>query len=189
MTATELVALAAISNAPLGHSYLDSIYGIGGPCGPYYRFLYHLAKRLSPTLIVELGSYRGYSTAYLAKAVPDCKVVAVEPEPQHQFHGVLRECPNIDWRKDLSLSPSVLDSVADQSIDLCFIDTVHTEEYAVPEYLAWSPRMKPGGVMLFDDITIDELMAGAWKKIQALDEREKISLPSLHYSGFGAILF
>ncbi len=189
MTTEELKSIARISDVPLGHPYLDSIYGIGGPSGPYYRFLYHLASRINPALMAELGSYRGYSTAYLAKGAPSCKVIAVEPYPQPEFSDVLRCCPNIDWRKDKSLSKDVLDSIVNGSVDLCFIDTVHTEEYAIPEYQAWVPKMKPGGVMFFDDISIDDLMSQAWAKIQALDEREKISLPSLHYSGFGAILF
>ncbi len=189
MTTQELIDIAKISDAPLGHPYLDSVYGVGGPCGPYYRFMYHLAKKMSPALVVELGSYRGGSTAYLAKGAPGAKVIAVEPFPQPEFNDVLRECPNIDWRKDTSLSKDVLDSAPNKSIDLCFIDTVHSEEYAIPEYKAWGSKMKPGGVMLFDDISIDDLMVKAWAKIQTMDDREKISLPSLHYSGFGAILF
>ncbi len=188
MTAAELHALAKISDAPLGVPALDALYGIGGPCGPYYRFLYHLAVKMKPSLVVELGSYRGGSTAHLA-AGAKCAVLAVEPYPQPQLSGVVKQYPNIDWRQDESLSKAVLDSVADQSVDLCFIDTVHTEEFAVPEYAAWSPKMKPGGIMLYDDITIDELMSAAWAKILAMDQRAKISLPSLHYSGFGAILF
>ncbi len=189
MTASQLITIAEFSNVSLCHPYLDSIYGKGGPCGPYYRFLYHLASAMKPTLMVELGSYRGGSTAYTAKGAPACRLIAVEPYPQPELEDVLKQCPNIEWKKDISLSNEILNSVADQSVDLCFVDTVHTEEYAVPEYQAWAPKMKPGGVMLFDDITIDELMAGAWKKIQSLDGRQKISLPSLHYSGFGAILF
>ncbi len=189
MTAQELHSIAEISDFPLGNPYLDSLYGSGGPCGPYYRFLYHLAAKIKPTLIVELGAYRGGSTAYLAKGAPQCKVIAVEPYPQPEFESVLKACPNIDWRKDASLSKDVLDSVADKSVDICFIDTVHNEEYAIPEYKAWCPKMKDGGVMFFDDITIDDLMISAWANIKALDEREKISLPTLHYSGFGAILF
>ncbi len=188
MTAADLHALARISDQSTGVAALDAVYGKGGPCGPYYRFLYHLAVKMRPTLVVELGCYRGYSTAHLA-AGAGCTVLAVEPYPQPQFEGIVKQYPNIEWLKDASLSKVVLDSVADRSVDLCFVDTVHTEEYAVPEYVAWSLKMKPGGVMLFDDITIDELMAGAWAKIVALDQREKISLPSLHYSGFGAILF
>ncbi len=187
MTALDLQNLASISCMPLA-IMAESYYGVGGPCGPYYRFLFHLAKTMKPSLVVELGSYRGGSTAYLAEGSA-CKVVAVEPYPQPEFSDVVKRYSNIDWRKDASLSKDVLDSVADQSVDLCFIDTVHTEEFAVPEYKAWSSKMKSGGVMLFDDITIDESMSKAWAIIKSLDQRDKISLPSLHYSGFGAVLF
>ena len=189
MTASELYALADLSQTPLGIAALDDLFCMGGPCGPYDRFLYHLAAKIKPTLLVELGSYRGYSAAHLAAGAPDCKVIAVEPYPQPHIFDILQKYKNIDFRKDMSLSRSVLGSVADQSVDVCFVDTVHTEDYAVPEYVAWAPKMKPGGVMLYDDITIDDLMAVAWARIQALDDREKVSLPSLHYSGFGAILF
>lgn len=187
MTIDEIVEVAGMASQdrPLGDPYLDGLFDLADTA-IYYRFIYHLMRRMRPKLVVELGVCTGRCTAHMAAAEPECTVLAVDPAPQRSALDVARKFKNIDLVMLESTSPLVLAMVIDKSVDICFVDTVHTREQVMAEFFAWKPKMKPGGVMLFDDISENSSMVEAWSEL-CNNGLCAVSLPHLHHSGFGAV--
>ncbi len=68
---------------------------------------------------------------------------------------------------------------------MLFIDTVHTAEQFAAELALFGPLVRPGGVILFDDIRINEGMS-QWGGGDNLKEN-KLELPEMHPTGFGVV--
>ena len=165
----------------LGDKFLDDL-SEQDPTHPYYRFLHNLVKLVKATSVVELGVCTGRGTAHLASATLG-RMLAIDPSPW-DIQYILDRYPNIDLRKTLSTDPTLLASVQDRSVDVCFLDTLHDYGQVKAELIAWHPKMKPGGVMVFDDITLNDGMKIFWS-VLALT---KLELPEMHWSGFGVAL-
>ena len=56
------------------------------------------------------------------------------------------------------------------SIDIAFIDAIHTSEFVLPQFEQVVQRLKPGGLVLFDDIDFSDDMADCWRGL-AHDDR------------------
>ena len=167
---------------PIGDPYLDGLYNLD-TTAVYYRFLFRLVQALTPKLIVELGVCTARGTAHMAAASGDASVVAIDPSPM-DIAPILQRYPRIQWLKETSCSSFALDAVADGSVDLCFVDTLHEYDLVSLETKLWLPKMKRGGILLFDDITINGGMRKFWDALKL----PKVALPWLHWSGFGAAL-
>jgi len=179
-----LQQLGALSRftGPTGVPFLDGLYDLDATA-VYYRFLFRLVQALAPQLIVELGVCTARGTAHMAAAAGEAVIVAVDPSPM-DIGPILQRYPRIHWLKDLSCSPAVLDAVPDGSVDLCFIDTLHEYDLVSRETRMWLPKMKRGGIMVFDDLTLNDGMRKFWDELTL----PKVALPWLHFSGFGIAL-
>lgn len=190
MNIEEIVQIESLAgkDKPTGDAYLDELFSVV-ESAVYYRFLYHLVKILKPTLVVELGVEFGRSAAHMCAACPGCRVKAIDVEISHAFVTFLN-WENYPKNFDLccadSVDQKILNSVQDGSVDICFIDTVHTRERVLLEFNAWRPKMKPGGIMLFDDISENSSMIEVWEILKMVGP--SVSLPHLHHSGFGVVL-
>ncbi len=122
---------------------------------------------------------------HLAAAKLDCNVIGIDPYPQ-DVSAILDRYKNIELKIGSSLSKDIIDSVRHRTVDILFIDSLHEYDQVIAEYKAWLPKMKYGGVILFDDIHLDEYMSKVWEFIQL--GHDSIELPHLHHSGFGAII-
>lgn len=181
----QLEAIAkAREGAPTGDPFLDGLFE-RDRSSIYYRFLYRLVKTMRPRLTVELGTYRGWSTAHMAAAYPLGRVISVDinrkaPEAQGPFvDDVVKKYPNIEFFEVPTESAVVLDEVADESVDLIFVDAAHEAAQVERELRVWLPKMKKGGILLFDDVD----------RIRAFWDGLKLSkrlLPDCHWTGFGA---
>jgi Predicted O-methyltransferase len=124
-------------------------------------------------VIVELGSCWGRSACYLAAGLQasgrQARIHCVDlwdlgvhtPERHHapgvfeRFQGNLQSLGLWDY-----IHPIKSDTVAaardwKTPIDLLFIDAGHKYEEVRSDYLAWSPFVKPGGVIAFHDYILD----------------------------------
>lgn len=181
----QLEAIAkACENAPTGEPFLDELFE-RDRSSIYYRFLYRLMKAIRPRLSVELGAYRGWSTAHMAAAYPLGRVISVDinrkaPEKDGPFiDDVLKKYPNIEFFEAPTESAIVLDEVAEESVDLCFIDASHESTQVERELRVWLPKMKKGGILLFDDV---DRIRDFWDGLKL----SKKLLPDCHWTGFGA---
>lgn len=126
---------------------------------------------------VELGVWKGHSTAFLARLVqsrPGAVVHAVDLFEQttdpailgHAAHGdlpYLREIfhANLDLAGVLDVVRTVVSETAEaagpfdaRSIDFVFVDARHDYASVLADVVAWSPKVRPGGVMAGHDASI-----------------------------------
>lgn len=119
--------------------------------------------------VVEIGSYQGGSACFLAAGIArrgEGRLTCVDPHlggppwlglAPHQrtldkFRRGLRHCGVAEW-----VEPRVGDSAAVASvwpaepIDAVFIDGDHSFRGAMKDFEAWAPKVRSGGLVLFDD--------------------------------------
>lgn len=134
--------------------------GVKGWCKPAERrLLYHLA-RYGPGegAIVEIGSWKGLSTLYLAagsKAAARERVTAIDRFPYSTMtalHSNLLLAKVQDWVTPIAAeSHEAAQSWPGTAIRLLFIDGDHTYEGVRQDYAAWQHLVAPGGVIAFHD--------------------------------------
>jgi caffeoyl-CoA O-methyltransferase len=156
-------------------------------------FLTMLANILGAKLIVELGTFTGYSSVCLARGLaPGGRMICCDVSAEYTARAVQawREA-GLDDRIELRLAPGAdtLRSLPfDPPIDLAFIDADKTG-YAVyyEEILA---RMRPGGVIAIDNVlwsgnvikdddnSADTVALRAFNEMVTADERvDRVMLP------------
>ena len=143
------------------------------------QLIYRLAKHFSPAHIIELGTCLGITTAYLAKAAPQARVISVEGCPQTA--AVAAE--NLDTLKvsNTELKTGNFDDVLpgilalQESLDFVFIDGNHRKD-ATLNYFEWClPKLSENGILIFDDIYWSKGMKEAWQQIKA-DPRVTVTI-------------
>jgi predicted O-methyltransferase YrrM len=55
----------------------------------------------------------------------------------------------------------------DSTIDMAFIDAIHTSAFVLPQMEIVLKKSKSGTIILFDDINFSEDMLSCWKRIAA----------------------
>jgi predicted O-methyltransferase YrrM len=124
---------------------------------PQGKLLHLLARSLGARSILEFGTLGGYSTIWLARALPEGgRLITLEAEPRNAEvarrnveRAGLAELVEIRVGAALDLLPG-LEAESASPFDLVFIDAdkVHT-----PDYFAWSlERTRPGGLIVSDNV-------------------------------------
>lgn len=121
------------------------------------KLLWLLAKIQGARRILEIGTLGGYSTIWLARALPsDGRLITLESEPKHAALA----------RSNLSLAGvghlvevrvggalQTLPALAAEGVepfDLVFIDA---DKQSIPEYFDWSLELtRPGSIILVDNV-------------------------------------
>lgn len=121
------------------------------------KFLQLLARLIGARRVLEIGTLGGYSTIWLARALPEGgRVVTLEADPQHaavaranfERAGLadvieLREGPALD-----TLPGVEADGLG--PFDLVFVDA---DKQSAPEYVAWAVRLaRRGSVIVLDNV-------------------------------------
>jgi len=161
---------------------LKAMTGAAPTTEPYCRFLYELAGDMRPTIALETGTDQGRSAAHLALGCSTSTVYTVDIEPV-----CTKNAQDLKLKNIIAVTADSLEyakSIPDGWIDLLFLDSLHSPEHLGAEWKAFRPKVRPGGIALFDDIALNGWMAKFWEKL----EGEKVDLHELHYSGFGAVL-
>lgn len=130
--------------------------------------LYKLARIHAPVpTIVEVGSFKGRSTAWLSFAVKDRgsgTVYAVDhwqdwgnisgAELYQTFLRNLRALNLLPFVKPIQSDTiaAAMNWPLHQEIGLLFIDAVHEYEAVRRDFEFWSPRVKAGGYIVFHDV-------------------------------------
>jgi len=121
------------------------------------KFLYLLAQIQGAKRILEIGTLAGYSTIWLARALPpDGQLVSLELSPRHAevARSNLRRAA-LDSIAEVRVGPA-LDSLATLAeepgapFDLVFVDA---DKEHNPEYVSWALRLsRPGTVIVVDNV-------------------------------------
>ncbi len=120
------------------------------------RFLETLVFLVAPRLVVELGTYSGYSAISMAAALPPGgRIVTCEVSERHaEFARRHIDAAGLADRIDVRLGPG-LETIAgiDEPIDLAFIDA--DKEGYVGYYEALVPKLAPHGLIAADNTLRD----------------------------------
>lgn len=149
-----------VIDQPTGDSFLDTRY----QAGPrrYYRLFYHLAKRLQPALVVELGGWQGTAAAHFAAGNPGGIVVTIDhhSDPGDDVHQAKMLEASGQYKNLIYLKGwtwDMVDYVRDfkQGISGLFIDSWHDYEHAKKDWELFSPLLSDPALVICDDITTD----------------------------------
>jgi predicted O-methyltransferase YrrM len=130
------------------------------------KFLHLLAKIRGAKRILEIGTLGGYSTIWLARALPpDGTLVTLEVDPKHAEVAAANIArAGLSETVELRLGPA-LDSLAKlhaegaASFDFIFIDADKPNN---PGYLEWALRFsRPGTLIVVDNVVRDGAIADA----------------------------
>jgi hypothetical protein len=140
---------------------------------PMMRQLVDLIEQERPQRIVEVGIYKGGSTAMLAALAPEAEILAIELDPgpaphleRYRAAGGRTEHLRTEFGVDQADRPRLQSLVADafggEAIDLVIEDASHA---LVPSRItldALLPLVRHRGAYLFEDWSWAHLRAGAW---------------------------
>jgi len=174
---------------------------------PSARRLWRLAKLSSPGTIIEIGSFMGNSTIYLAMAGGE--VHAIDPHTPVSMQQISRSAVStkaVDKQLLTAADPSELfirnlekfgvrervvyhrtssvqaaESWGGEKVRLLYVDGMHTYEAVQQDYMAWKPFLAEKHVVLFDDYL--------WAEVQqAVDDlRVQVAPPFFYVRGGQAI--
>lgn len=121
------------------------------------KFLEFLVRVSGARHILEIGTLGGYSTIWLARALPgDGRIVTLELDPLHaEVARANLEGAGVLEAVDLLAGPAMetlptLERIATTPFDLIFIDA---DKESYPEYLLWALKLsRPGTVIVADNV-------------------------------------
>ncbi len=134
------------------------------------QLIFRLAKNVDPKIVVELGTCLGITTAYLAKACPNARIISIEGCPEtaavakQNFKDL--ELKNIELHTG-NFDFILPDLIAKQpNLDLVYVDGNHRKE-ATTNYFKWClPKISENSLLIFDDIYWSKGMKEAWSEIK-----------------------
>jgi predicted O-methyltransferase YrrM len=121
------------------------------------KLLHLLARAMGAKRVLEIGTLGGYSTIWLARALPDDgTVITLEFDPKHaavarrniERAGLARM---VDVRVGKALdSLPVIESEGGGPFDLIFIDA---DKVNNPDYFEWALKLsRPGSIIIVDNV-------------------------------------
>ena len=124
------------------------------------RFLEILIRINGARRVLEIGTLGGYSTIWMARALPpDGRLITLELEQHHaDIARANFEAAGVLDRVEIQVGPA-LDSMkalyanGPEPFDLIFIDA---DKQSLPDYLDWSLRLShPGTIIVADNVVRD----------------------------------
>jgi predicted O-methyltransferase YrrM len=168
---------------------------------PQGKFLQLLARAIGARRILEIGTLGGYSTIWLARALPtDGELVTCEIDPHHAEVAMANlSRAGVDKLVDLRIGPArdTLPTL-DGPFDLAFVDADKTSG---AEYFRECVRLvRPGGVIIVDNVvregtildagSTDGAVMGTWRLADAIAAEPRVdatvvqTVGSKKYDGF-----
>lgn len=128
------------------------------------RMLRVLLKMIGAKTVVEVGTLVGYSTTWMARALPDDGMVyTIEPDEKHariaregfERAGIAHKVTVIE-ETGYDALPHLIEDLGEGSVDAVFLDAIKSE---YPGYFPLSKRLlRTGGVLIADNA----LGSGDW---------------------------
>jgi len=193
-------ALAAAAAAKLPAIQVSSVQG---------KLLHLLARIMGARNILEIGTLGGYSTIWMARALPEGgRIITLEADPKHA--EVARKNfarAGVESKVELRLGKALdtLPKVAADGrapFDLFFIDANKSN---MPEYFEWSLKLaRPGSVIIADNVVREGAVLDAKSKdadiqgirrfLEIVGKEKRVSGTALqtvstkNYDGFALVL-
>ena len=101
----------------------------------------------------EIGVADGRYSEILCKTIPELRLLSVDPfyRPGHYEKAVerLKPFPLSQIKRQTSIEASL--GVADEALDFVFIDGNHSFDYVMEDIIAWSRKVRKGGIVAGHD--------------------------------------
>ena len=130
---------------------------------PQGKFLHLLARIAGARRILEVGTLAGYSTIWLARALPpDGRLVSLEVDPKHAdvargniSRAGLSALVDVRVGRAVDLLPAL---EGGEPFDLVFIDA---DKPSTPQYFEWALKLtRKGGLIVVDNVVREGAVAG-----------------------------
>lgn len=131
---------------------------------PQGKLLHLLAKTIGASSVLEFGTLAGYSTIWLARALPASgRLITLEANPEYaEVAAASLAAAGLSEVVEVRVGPALdqlpqLDADGAGPFDLTFIDAdkVHT-----PDYFAWAlEHSRPGSLIIADNVIRDGRLA------------------------------
>ena len=142
----------------------------GFPCdGPVETLQYSweierllgIYRGLNPRRVMEIGSYRGGTLyKFIKNSKPGTKMCSVEVDPNEALWMGWAKDGGVDLTviKGWSSDQAVIDRTRKEfgELDFLFIDGDHSYEGVKRDFVTYGPLVRPGGVIAFHDIVMNE---------------------------------
>lgn len=194
---------ARVAENPFAAKELAWLEELNPEKASYYRWLFLVTHFAEPEVALELGVCRAQASAHIAAGGARV-MVGVDKSPwQPEFDqavAAIRERGH-DYRFILgdTTAPTTRGQVAEivkaeGPIGLLFIDSNHTYNQAMGEFLAYRDYLEEGAVIAMDDLHAPEEVFTAFQEIPG----DHLDLPGVHVAhwpvqsqdvGFGAIIY
>lgn len=124
------------------------------------KFLHLLAKMINAKKILEMGTLAGYSTIWMARALPkDGRLITLEFDPKHAevakknlINAKVDSLVDIRIGKALDLLPQI-EAAGEGPFDMIFIDA---DKPPYTEYFQWAVKLsRPGTLIVTDNVIRD----------------------------------
>jgi predicted O-methyltransferase YrrM len=134
------------------------------------RFYSELVIKLQPTTVVEFGGAFGVSGMHWLAGLEANKhgqLLSFEVNPTWaEIAGGNLDVISTRATLTVDTFENAVDRVLKgRSIDLAFIDAIHTSEFVESQFELVAERMTPRGVVILDDIDFSADMHGCWERI------------------------
>ncbi len=121
------------------------------------KLLHLIARMIGAERILEIGTLGGYSTIWMARALPaKGRIISLEIDPRHaEVARANLARAGVDSVAEVRIGPALdtLPKLADEEIgpfDLVFIDA---DKANIPGYFRWGTKLsRPGGVIIVDNV-------------------------------------
>ncbi|MFE7566762.1 O-methyltransferase [Streptomyces sp. NPDC057539] len=162
------------------------------------KLLQLLARIQGARTVLEIGTLGGYSTIWLARALPeDGKVISLEYDPRHAevaranlAHAGLDKIAEVRTGPALETLP-VLAAEGAGPFDLVFIDA---DKGNNPHYVEWALKLtRPGSVIIVDNVvrngavadpdSTDASVQGTRRAIELMAEHPRLSATAVQTVG------
>jgi len=135
-----------------------------------------------PKNVVELGRCLETSALFLLGALDDdAKLITVDTEERASDLTHVLGDPRLRVLVGNDLDLATFDGVEISGIDFLFIDTDHTCAQATKEWELYLPLLSQNAIVVFDDITMNN-MGAFWGPLECAKLETGTTY---HYTGFG----
>jgi predicted O-methyltransferase YrrM len=146
---------------------------------PQGKFLHLLARVRGARRILEIGTLGGYSTIWLARALPgDGRLVSLEFDPRHaEVAAANLERAGHAGRGEIRVGRAI-DSLpaleGGEPFDLVFIDA---DKPSTPDYVRWALKLtRPGSLIVVDNVVRNGHVIDAQPDANAEGMRQAMAL-------------
>lgn len=168
----------------------------------HMAFGYDIVAEARPRVLVELGTHNALSYFTFCQSIKqhdiDSVAYAVDTWQGEEHSGVYGDdvfqdvqshsrenYPGFSYLMRMLFDEAVV-HFADDSIDLLHIDGLHTYEAVSHDFETWYPKVRPGGIILFHDISSRLLDFGVWRFWDEIKDQSP-TFSFIHGFGLGVL--